>query len=81
MQREISREMELLQEDGRITQEGYARRPVWRYRRGAGVTITFSDLGYAGLMALCFVDVKHGLLLQPEDQLYARRGLDAGRGR
>ena len=97
MQTEVSREMELLQEDGRITQEGYARRPVWRYRRGAvrapwwrikewdyyavidqergaGVTITFSDLGYAGLMALCFVDVKHGLFRQVDTLKPLTRG-------
>ncbi|MCF7915962.1 MAG: DUF2804 domain-containing protein [Spirochaetaceae bacterium] len=97
MQREISREMELLREDGRIVQEGFARRPVWRYRRGAvrapwwrikewdyyavidqargvGVTITFSDLGYAGLIALCFVDVKHGLVQQVDTLKPLTRG-------
>lgn len=97
MQTEISQEMELLQADGRIPQEGYARRPVWRYRRervraswwrikewdyyavidqerGAGVTITFSDLGYAGLMAICFVDVKHGLVRQVDTLKPLTRG-------
>jgi hypothetical protein len=97
MQTEISREMELLREDGRIVQEGFARRPVWRYRRGAvrapwwrikewdyyavidqargvGVTITFSDLGYAGLIALCFVDVKHGLFRQVDTLKLLTRG-------
>jgi hypothetical protein len=79
----MSEERELLDERGRITREGFARRPLWRYRRdairapwwrikewdyyavidqerGAGVTLTASDLGYAGLFALCFADIKNG---------------------
>ncbi|MFW6209633.1 MAG: DUF2804 domain-containing protein [Spirochaetota bacterium] len=97
MQTEVTQEMDLLRDDGRITREGYARQPVWRYRRdrvrapwwrikewdyyavidqasGAGVTITFSDLGYAGLMALCFVDVKHGLVRQVDSLKPLTRG-------
>ncbi|MCF7915315.1 MAG: DUF2804 domain-containing protein [Spirochaetaceae bacterium] len=97
MQTEVSQEMELLREDGRIVREGFARRPVWRYRRGGvrapwwrikewdyyavidqargvGVTITFSDLGYAGLIALCFVDVKHGLFRQVDTLKPLTRG-------
>ena len=97
MQTEISQEMDLLNERGRITREGYARRPVWRYRRGAvrapwwrikewdyyavidqgrgvGVTITFSDLGYAGLIGLCFVDVKNGLVRQVDTLKPLTRG-------
>ena len=97
MQTEISQDMELLRDDGRITREGYARQPVWQYRRdrvrapwwrikewdyyavidqasGAGVTITFSDLGYAGLIALCFVDVKHGLVRQVDTLKPLTRG-------
>lgn len=87
MQNEITRDMELLNEEGRITEEGYARHPHWRYRRGrirapwwrikewdyyavidqergAGVTLTYSDLGYVGLFAVCFVDIREGLYNQ-----------------
>ncbi len=87
MQVEISKDMELLDDRGRITQEGFARHPHRRYRRdrikapwwrikewdyyavidkdrGAGVTLTFSDLGYAGLFAICFVDIREGLYKQ-----------------
>ncbi len=102
-QTEITEPRDLLDERGRITREGWARYPYWRYDRnqirasalrikewdyyaiiadrrdeadgerktdsagGAdrrdrpnhssfGLTITMSDLGYAGLFAVCFLD-------------------------
>ena len=76
---EISDPRELLDSDGRITREGWARQPFWRYDRSRikapwwrikewdyysvlsrdgkfGITLTLSDLGYAGLCAVCFLD-------------------------
>ncbi len=96
-QTEISEELELLDEKGRITREGYARLPLWNYDRekirapwwrikewdyyavidqnsGKGVTITFSDLGYVGLFALCFVDVRQGMYRQIDSLKILSRG-------
>jgi hypothetical protein len=79
MNTEITRKMELLDSDGRITKEGWARQPYWNYDRGRikapwwrikewdyysilspegkfGITFTLSDLGYAGLDAITFLD-------------------------
>ncbi|MBN2873536.1 MAG: DUF2804 domain-containing protein [Spirochaetales bacterium] len=79
MQHEIMAAMELLDDDGRIREEGWARHPLWRYDRTAirasplrikewdyysilshdkrfGITLTMSDLGYAGMFAICFLD-------------------------
>lgn len=78
---EITEPRELLDADGRITKEGWARRPHWRYDRSKirapwwrikewdyysilsrdgkyGITLTLSDLGYAGLCAVCFLDLE-----------------------
>jgi len=83
MQQEITEPCELLDGDGHITREGWARQPYWRYDRrkikagwhrikewdyyailsqegGFGVTLTMSDLGYAGLFALCWLDFESG---------------------
>ncbi len=79
MNTEITEPMELLDPDGRIAKEGWARQPFWRYDRSKirapwwrikewdyysvlsqdgkfGLTMTISDLGYAGLNAVCFLD-------------------------
>ena len=87
MQRETTAPCDLLDDAGRIIQEGWARRPFWRYDRSrvrasrfrikewdyyavisprerAGVTVTYSDLGYAGLYALCWVDLAAGVVAQ-----------------
>ncbi len=79
MQHEILSPLELLGDDGRITNEGWARAPFWRYSRQKikasplrikewdyysilsqdrrfGITLTMSDLGFAGLFAVCFLD-------------------------
>lgn len=80
---EITEPRELLDPDGRITKEGWARKPFWRYDRSRikapwwrikewdyysvlsrdgkfGITLTLSDLGYAGLCAVCFLDLEAG---------------------
>lgn len=79
MQNEILAPTDLLGSDGRITNEGWARSPFWRYDRKNikagplrikewdyysilsqdkrfGITLTMSDLGFAGLFAVCFLD-------------------------
>ena len=84
---EIMEERELLDSSGRITKEGWARRPLWRYDRSRikapwwrikewdyysilshdrkfGITLTLSDLGYAGLCAVCFLDFERGHVCQ-----------------
>lgn len=83
IQNEITAPMPLLDSSGRITEEGWARHPHWRYDRDAirasrlrikewdyyyilsddlkrGITFTFSDLGYAGLIAMCWLDFEKG---------------------
>lgn len=79
MQHEVLKPLQLLDSRGRISEEGWARHPYWRYDRksikgGAlrvkewdyysvlsddkrfGITLTMSDLDYAGLFAVCFLD-------------------------
>ncbi len=79
MQHEITQPISLLDRKGHITEEGWARRPLWQYRRkdikasklaikewdyyalvnqedGYAVTATFSDLGYAALFAISYID-------------------------
>lgn len=86
-QTEITEDVELLNPDGTLTQEGWARSPRWRYRRAAVraplwrikewdyyylrsdeddcfVCLTMSDLGYAGLFALAFIDLARGEVAQ-----------------
>ncbi|MBP7262883.1 MAG: DUF2804 domain-containing protein [Spirochaetia bacterium] len=81
MQHELRASVDLLDGNGVPVEEGWARRPYWRYDRfrvrggplrikewdyyailsadkGFGVTLTMSDLGYAGLCALCFLDLE-----------------------
>ncbi len=78
-QNEITRPIELLDDEGHITEEGWARRPFWRYdrsrikapwyrikewdyycvlsqKRGYGIAFTVSDLGYAGLSSIVWLD-------------------------
>lgn len=87
MQRELTAATELLGPDGTIVEEGWARKPFWRYDRKAvkaspfrikewdyysvlshggrfGITITMSDLGYAGLFAVCFLDFERRFVRQ-----------------
>jgi len=81
--------MDLLDSDGRITKEGWARQPYWRYDRSRikapwwrikewdyysilshdkkfGIAFTMSDLGYAGLHAVCFLDFERGFSSQAD---------------
>jgi len=48
VQREIEREMELLDAKGRIVEEGWARKPLWRYRRAsiAGSALRIKEWDY-----------------------------------
>jgi len=78
---EIVEPADLLDSDGRVAKEGWARWPHWRYDRSRikapgwrikewdyysvlsrdgkyGITLTLSDLGYAGLCAVCFLDLE-----------------------
>lgn len=87
MQTEITTPIDLLDPQGHITQEGWARQPLWRYDRKAvrapnwrikewdyfsvlspdqkfGITLTMSDLGFAGLFAICFLDFERGTFHQ-----------------
>jgi hypothetical protein len=80
---EIAEPMNLLDSGGRVVQEGWARKPFWKYDRSRikapwwrikewdyysilsrdgkfGITLTLSDLGYAGLCAVCFLDLEAG---------------------
>ncbi len=41
---------------------------------GRGITITFSDLGYAGLFALCFVDIENAVYRQYDSIKLLTRG-------
>lgn len=89
MQTEIREALDLLDSEGHIRKEGWARRPLWRYERKAiragalrikewdyysvlshggryGLTLTASDLGYAGLYALCFLDFDQGYFCQTD---------------
>ncbi|MCW7505443.1 DUF2804 domain-containing protein [Leptospira paudalimensis] len=84
---EIKKQIPLLNSDGTITQEGWARSPYWTYNRENiaasklrikewdyysvlspskeyGITFTASDLGYAGLFAICYLDFKKGIFKQ-----------------
>lgn len=84
---EIKKQIPLLNADGTITEEGWARSPLWTYNRENiaasklrikewdyysilsptkefGITLTASDLGYAGLFAICFLDFKKGTFQQ-----------------
>lgn len=79
MQKEITKESELLSYNGTLVDDGWARRPYWKYDRRKikankfrikewdyyefadpenkfGIMGTFSDLGFAGLFVICFID-------------------------
>ncbi len=80
MEHEITKKLVLLDKKGHITEEGWARKPLWTYQRkavkggrlkikewdyyaiinqekGYGVTATISDLGYASLFAISYIDL------------------------
>lgn len=89
-QTEIVDDVELLEPDGTLTREGWAKQPRWRYRRAAVkaplwrikewdyyylrsdeadcfICLTMSDLGYAGLFALAFIDLARGEVAQVDE--------------
>lgn len=97
MEHEVKTEQPLLGKDGRIIEEGWARRPLWRYDRkaikggslvikeweywaivnqsqGYALTATISDLGYAGLMALSYIDLKRRQVAQSDAIALLPRG-------
>ncbi len=96
-QMEITEKRDLLDGRGRITKEGWARRPLWNYDRSRikasflrikewdyyyvlsddlkrGLTFTISDLGYAGLMAICYLDFDRGTFDQIDSLAVLPRG-------
>lgn len=79
MQQELLDTRDLLTSAGTLSHPGWARQPLWQYRRGAvraprwrikewdyyavlsaeqqvGLALTVADLGYVGLIALCWLD-------------------------
>ena len=97
MEHEVKTEQPLLGKNGRIIEEGWARRPLWRYDRkaikggslvikeweywaivnqsqGYALTATISDLGYAGLMALSYIDLKRRQVAQSDAIALLPRG-------
>ncbi len=87
VQKEVTKKQSLLDLKGHIKEEGWARRPIWRYRRSMvkaskirikewdyyatfshqhqiALCATFSDLGYAALFAIAFIDFKAGKVAQ-----------------
>jgi len=97
MQNEIMKPISLLNEQGHIIEEGFAKQPYWRYDRNAikagwyrikewdyyailshdkkyGITFTMSDLGYAGLFAICWLDFEHKTFQQIDTMNILPRG-------
>ncbi len=87
MENEIKKEIELLNNEGTLIEEGWARYPYWKYDRNKikanklrikewdyyefvdtehefAIMTTFSDLGYAGLFVIGFVDYKNRKTVQ-----------------
>jgi len=87
MQNEITKPVELLDDNGHIIEEGWARRPYWNYDRSKikapwhrikewdyysvlshdkeyGIAFTLSDLSYAGMIAICWLDFKNRIFTQ-----------------
>jgi len=88
-QTEILKKMDLLNKEGRLICEGWARHPFWVYDRGAikagkwrikewdyyaitslknewTITVTVSDLGYAAMFAIAFIDLKRKSFVQSD---------------
>lgn len=86
-QHEVTDVQDLLDHSGRIVEEGWARRPVWRYERRMihasalrikewdyyavishekkfALCATFSDLGFAGLFSIAYIDFTIGQVAQ-----------------
>jgi len=89
MQHEVTGKQPLLDRKGHILEEGWARRPLWKYEReriksnalrikewdyyaimshehNRCFCVTFSDLGFAGLFAIAYVDMATGKVVQTD---------------
>ncbi len=96
-QKEIVDSLPLLDSQGQLNEEGWARYPHWTYDRRAikaswlrvkewdyyyvlsddlkkGITFTISDLGYAGLIAICWLDFDTGEFRQVDTIAPLTRG-------
>ncbi len=94
---EVFQKQPLLNKEGRIIEEGWARFPVWVYERSKiksnflkvkewdyylihniedkwFVSATISDLDYAGLMSISFIDCKNNCYNQSEVLKFLTRG-------
>ena len=90
-QHEITSPIDLLDDKGLLVEEGWARRPLWRYDRGRikapwyrikewdyycilsqkrqyGIAFTVSDLGYAALTSIVWLDFA-GRRFEPVDSI------------
>jgi len=88
-QTEINKEMNLLNKEGKLNCEGWARHPFWIYDRKAikagnwrikewdyyaltsikqewTIAVTVSDLGYAAMFAISFIDLKKKTSVQAD---------------
>ena len=97
MQHEVTNVQNLLDSHGRIIEEGWARRPLWRYQRSQvhassirikewdyysvvshahkfSLCVTFSDLGYAALFAIAYIDLATGEVAQTDAIKLLSRG-------
>ncbi len=96
-QNKITESSELLDDNGLLTNPGYATKLLWRYDRnkikagwhrikewdyyavlapenGYGITFTVSDLGYLGLVAVCWLDFENKTFSQSETLTILPRG-------
>ncbi len=90
---EVTTQQPLLNKEGRIIEEGWARSPVWTYERknikasalkikewdyyaitsqsqGWTVCGTISDLGYAALLSVSYIDYKLGKFSQADEMKF-----------
>ena len=94
---EVTKEQPLLNKEGKIIEEGWARHPVWSYDRskikacalkkkewdyyaitnqeqGWTVCGTISDLGYAALLSVSYIDYKLGKFAQADEMKFFTLG-------
>jgi hypothetical protein len=94
---EVTKLQPLLNKDGHILEEGWARHPVWQYDRskikasafkikewdyyaitsqsqGWTVCGTISDLGYAALLSVSYIDYKLGKFAQADEMKFFTLG-------
>ncbi len=94
---EVTKFQPLLNDEGYIVEEGWARKPVWKYDRtkvkasafkkkewdyyaisnqseGWTVCGTISDLGYAALLSVSYIDFKRGKFSQADEMKFFTLG-------